>query len=135
MIETILSISFVCFLLLYFSFNLDKKHFLLKLFITFWVFFTLILIPQNVLTTQICSNELINQTVSGNLTTNIYDIVCINQDNAEAFDFYKNYLFYIKIFVIYILLYFIYEVLNFTGKTAGIKQSWSNIKSRYNNKK
>lgn len=131
MIEIVIGTGILMFLLLYFSFNLEKKHFLFKLFIAFFVFFTLINLPLTMTTTQVCTNEVINETVSGNLTTYDYNLICNNTTNEDGVKVYKNYLFFVSIFSIYILVYFIYEMLEFTGRTIKIKQNISNMKMKY----
>lgn len=133
MIELIISIGIVCFLLLYFSFNLEKKHFLLKLIITFVVFFMVLLIPKININYENCTNEITNQTISGNITTYEYKLICKEQTSQTGLSFYKNYLTYIVIFIIYIFVYFVYEVLNFFNKTATIKNKIQNFKN--NNRK
>jgi len=77
----ILGLAFVTFIFLYFAFNLDKEHFLLKLLLIFFSLITLVLIPTTL----------------------------ISGVNAVKDNFLRVGLWFFRIFVVYFSIYLFYH--------------------------
>lgn len=134
-LETIVGIGTICFLLIYFAFQWDRKeHYLLQLLISLFFVFLLLLIPKvlvdNPDTCQIVTLTA-NETV-GN-TTYSYGEFCITNTKTTHTIFYASILWFLRTFTLYLFLYFNYvfwlksKLLNFklmrgndgTGKNVG----------------
>lgn len=142
-LEIIVGIGITAFLLVYFGFQWDKEHFLLKLLISFLFVGLLILMPKAIIDNpDTCEIELINKTICShccnstfdnqtNITTCLengtierysYDQVCITNAKNTHIIWYNILIWFLRLFVLYILLYFLYvfwlksKLIKFIGK-------------------
>jgi ABC-type branched-subunit amino acid transport system permease subunit len=107
-LEMIIGAAAMAFLFLYFAFQLDGDHFLLKLLLIFFFCFSIYIIPNAVINNN-CDIVQVNQTVAGGLTTYQYDEVC-NTNTTNTEDSLLNIaLWFFRIFVIYFSVYLFYH--------------------------
>jgi uncharacterized membrane protein YeiB len=104
MISIIIGIGITAFLFLYFSFQLNDEHFILKLFLIFFALYSLILIPQAVINEN-CSLQVANYTTTGNTTINEYETICQQSQSSTPVTFLKLPMWFFRIFVTYFFIY------------------------------
>jgi hypothetical protein len=106
-ITIILAIGIFASLLLYMSFNIEKKHQALQLFLLGFFVFAIFLIGKATLdATQECSIVL-NSTAG---TSNNYTSFCQSVSSDTALLFYKVTLWFMRFFISYIFVFFIWEL-------------------------
>jgi nucleoside permease NupC len=114
MIEIIIGIGIVAFLILYFSFNLDPEHWLLRLFGALFFIILLILLGKSVLDEQdYCSTVIVNSTTdyTTDKTNYEYERICTTNTKNTTTIFFKTILFFIVFFSAYIIVYLSYKIL------------------------
>lgn len=109
----IVGIGIVCFILLYFAFNLEKQHIVLKLLLILTSMSLLILVPKAGLDYKdncdiVVENSTLNST--NNMTTYDYIYFCNTNDNSTQSSFYKVFLWFIRAFILYLAVYFVWTV-------------------------
>ena len=113
-LSLIIGIGVVCFLLLYFAFNLKEQHFLLQLLALFFFIFLMFLIPKAALDYNDNCGMVINQTSrsfidANNFTdTNTYMYYCEPNNKTTALIFYKTVTWFVSMFALYVLIYLIW---------------------------
>jgi hypothetical protein len=113
-LSLIIGIGIVCFLLLYFVFNLKEEHFILQLLGIFFFIFLLFLIPKTALDFNDDCALAINQTTrtyidSANFTdVNTYGTVCDTNTKQTSQIFYNIVIWFAKLFVLYVFGYIIF---------------------------
>lgn len=115
LLEFVVGLGIVCFLLIYFAFQLDKReHFLLQLLVVFFFLTLILLIPKALLdnkdkcqTVVSWKNESI---ISANETHVAYNYTefCVTNERNTHFIFYRAIIWFLRIFAIYIFMYFNY---------------------------
>jgi hypothetical protein len=107
-LELVIGISLMSFLFLYFCFQINEEHFLLKLLSIFFFLLTIILIPRAAIQ-DVCFNELTNQTVIDNTTFFEYDYNCYspNPSNINV-SFTRIPIWFFRLFVTYFAIYLFY---------------------------
>lgn len=98
------AIGVLAFLFLYFAFNLDQEHFLLKFMLIFFFAFTIILLPNAVINNS-CVIDVQNTTVSGSTTVYNYESYCDNTTTQTENTFLKIPLWFFRILVTYFSIY------------------------------
>lgn len=108
-LSLIIGIGILSFLFLYFAFNLDRDHFLLKLFLIFFFCATIMLIP-NASINDTCSPVLANETIIGPTTHKVYTEFC-SSDAATTTEvsLLKLVTWWFRIFVMYFSIYIFYH--------------------------
>lgn len=112
-------LALLCF---YFAFEVDEKHFLLKLLFIFFalIFMFMIAVGTAQQTAQECSVEVINQTVNGSTTTFVNDYLCYNTGKSSSnLIVLSGALF--TLFAIYITVYILKEVFDARNFKLGRK--------------
>lgn len=118
----VIGLGVVAFIMFYFSSTLEKEHVFLKLLTIFFGIFFILLIPKVAIDNHdYCEVVKINETVSGNLTTNGYDRLCYDNTSTTDNRFFWLAGSYFAIFVIYCFLYFGNDVLTQIAKFFGKK--------------
>ena len=123
----IIGIGIASFLLLYFAFNLDKEHYLLKLLAAFFFLSILILIPKSLIDDKnFCEIVVSNTTYfnTTNSTTYEYERFCETNPKTTTRIFYNSLLWFYRIFMIYVFIYFTYVVFF----KRGLKQTINDVK-------
>lgn len=107
-LDMILGLGIVAFLLIYFAFQWNtEEHFIFQLMTSFFVLSIILLIPTIALQEKdTCSIEVLNQTVTGNITVFNYDNVCITNSHTTFLTFYKIITWFYRLFIAYIFVYF-----------------------------
>jgi len=148
MIETIIALGVVLFVLLYISFNLEKEHFILQLFLLFISLFVLILIPKAALDMGNDCETVLNSTSEiyeyGNNFSGYHwdydagtapdgpqlDAYLFHREisytytenclgnNATETTFYKLVMWIVRIISTYIVFYFLFSVFFWLGKNG-----------------
>lgn len=133
LLELIIGIGITAFLLVYFGFQWDKEHFLLKLLISFIFIALLLLLPKAIIDNpDTCDIVLANKTNCWHCcnSTTIYDeqnatntTICLKNGTIEQFHYteycvtntknthiiwYNILIWFLRLFVLYICLYFLY---------------------------
>lgn len=108
MLSLVVGLGIVAFLFLYFAFNLDNDHFLLKLLLIFFFAFTILLIPHATIQDD-CEMKMVNETVSGNLTTYDYARTCDTTDSTSKTRFLWIVMSFVMLFVLYFSIYLVYH--------------------------
>ena len=100
-LSLIVGIGILSVLFLFFAFNLDRDHFLLKLFLIFFFCATIMLIP-NASINDTCSPVLANETIIGATTYKVYTEFC-SSDAATTTEvsLLKLVTWWFRIFVIF----------------------------------
>lgn len=108
-LSLLIGLGIIAFLFLYFIFNLDEKHFLLKLLMSFFFIGILLLIPKVLIDHQDnCNVVIANETVTGNVTSYEYKEHCETDTYNTPTILYKTIMGFIRIYILYIFLYFNY---------------------------
>jgi len=113
-LSLIAGIGIVCFLLLYFAFNLKEEHFLMQLLTLFFFVFLMFLIPKAALDYNDNCGMVINQTTrsfidANNFTDiNSYTYYCEPNTKTTAVTFYKIITWFVRMFALYVLIYLIW---------------------------
>jgi hypothetical protein len=119
-LSLIIGLGILAFLFLYFAFNLDRDHFLLKLFLIFFFCATIMLIP-NASINDSCSTVLANETTVGNTTLKAYTEFCTpGESTSTETNFLRIVLWWFRIFVMYFSLYLFYH----WAKSAEVFTKW-----------
>ena len=111
-LTALIGIGITSFLLLYFSFSLDKKeHWLLQLLVSFFVLGLLVIAGKVALDDKdTCDIVKLNQTVVDNTTTYNYGEFCVENTHNSTLHYYKTIVWFFRCYVGYILMYFLYRV-------------------------
>jgi len=121
-LEIPLGVGIVVFLVLYFSFKLDKEHWALKVLASFFALFILLIVPQTYVNYDYTCNAVVNQTiVNGNEMTYDYEDYCVPNDMGSATNFYTAYLWFLRIVAAYLLVYYSYITFKYFGLIDKIK--------------
>lgn len=128
-LSLIIGIGIVCFLLLYFVFNLKEEHFLLQILGIFFFIFLLFLIPKATIDFNDSCQQQINQTTrvykdATNFTdTNTYSTYCETNTKQTSKIFYNIVIWFARLFVLYVFLYIVfYSFKWFNGIVTGKKE-------------
>lgn len=113
-LELIFCIGIISFLTIYFAFNLDKEHFLLRLACIFFFFGFLLLMGKAGLDANTnCEVVVANQTITGNITSFDYNYTCFPNTTKTALFNYELLVWFLRIFVTYIFIYVLYAAFKF----------------------
>jgi len=112
-LDLVIGLGVVAFLLLYFSLNLDKDHFLLKLLLIFFFLITIMLIPKAAINDD-CSLVPVNQTENTTMAnyteiTRTYDTLCTSEKSETETSFLKITMWLFRLFGIYFFVYIFYH--------------------------
>ncbi|MBD3253127.1 hypothetical protein GF386_05320 [Candidatus Pacearchaeota archaeon] len=110
-ISLIVAVGIVCFLLLYFAFKLDNDHYVLKVFLIFFVMFLVILIPKTATDYQDnCDFVIKNTTDNAPRTDYEYSYICSDNANTTSSTFLSSIYWLQRFFVAYFFTYLFYFV-------------------------
>tara|TARA_R100001530_G_scaffold132323_1_gene104674 strand:- start:1045 stop:1431 length:387 start_codon:yes stop_codon:yes gene_type:complete len=107
MIGMIIGLGILCFLFLYFAFNLDTEHFLLKILCIFFFAFTSMLLPKVAIDNN-CINLVTSENVTGGNITLGYSEVCTTISTTQI-QFLQIPLWFFRIFITYFFIYISYH--------------------------
>lgn len=119
-LSLVIGIGILAFLFLYFAFQLNEQHFLLKLLLIFFFCFSIILIPKSIIN-DTCTIEVQNATVTGSRTDYEYNTFCDSTVTGSERSFLKIPLWFFRIFVIYFSVYIFYH---WTKKSEAWAKIW-----------
>jgi hypothetical protein len=116
----ITGIAITAFLLLYFAFNLEKKHYLLQVFTIGYVVFLIILIPAT--TVDLGKDCGINSTGGYYCYTSNGTLITDFEDgNDVGTTFLRSYYWFVIVFSLYLFTYFIAAIFMWWQKKGGSK--------------
>ena len=109
-LAAIIGVVAVCFFLLYFGFQLDDEHSILRLVCIFFAIGMLFIIPRLSLeSAQTCTPVVTNVTqYNDTLITNTYTSFCIDNPPAGLTAFYRAVTWFYRVFLMYVTVYLIY---------------------------
>lgn len=122
-LELIIGIGITAFLLIYFAFQWDKEHFLLKLLVSFLFLGLLILMPKAIIDNPDTCDIVLNNTTICPYCCNWTNSTCSVNGSIENYDYtqycviniknthviwYTVMLWFMRLFALYIFLYFFY---------------------------
>jgi len=106
-IALVIGLGIIAYLFLYFAFQLDQEHFLLKILLVFFAISTMILIPKASISDN-CNVIVDNttETVVGNVTTieNDYTTICSDNITQTQRSFLLIPMWFFRIFITYFSL-------------------------------
>ena len=115
-VAVVVGLSLLSLLIVFFAFNIDEEHFLLKLLLLFVFMASLVLIPKSILDQKDhCGFVVTSSTVSGGVTSFTYDYLCSSNPKTTGLTLLKIVYAFITSFCLYVFVYLVYHVLDWFG--------------------
>lgn len=112
-IATILGVAVVGLILLFIAFKLDEDHIIWKLFIILMVSLMLIFVPKAAIdSNKNCVVAPVSSTIQNGVASYNYDLVCSENEETTASNFFKTYMWIVRILFIYLMLYIFLRATN-----------------------